>query len=337
VPTLPLGVAFAHFEAGGAHSVALCSDGSIAAWGSNAHGECSVPALPLGLTYVEVHAGAAHTVARRSDGSVVAWGYNNKGQCDVPALPPGLVFLEVDAGYEHSLALRSDGAVVGWGGNPYGECSIPAPPPGAPYVEIAAGSSFSVARRLDGTVGAWGRNDAGQCTVPAPPTGEAYLEISAGNAHVVARTGLLCGVMLNYCTAGVTTHGCVPTIGGAGVPSVTATSGFDLAVSRVEGQRMGVLFYGFAPTAQSWGLGSSSYLCILYPVQRTGAASSGGTSGLCDGTLSLDFNAWMRAHPTALGSPFVAGQVFYAQGWFRDSAAVKGTNLSDGLKFILCE
>jgi hypothetical protein len=51
----------------------------------------------------------------------------------------------------------------------------------------------------------------------------------------------------------------------------------------------------------------------------------------------VDFNAWRAANPNALGSPFTAGQVFYAQGWFRDSGAAKGTNLSDGLRFTLCD
>ncbi len=51
----------------------------------------------------------------------------------------------------------------------------------------------------------------------------------------------------------------------------------------------------------------------------------------------LDFNAWRAANPGALGNPFVAGQVFHAQGWFRDPGAPKQTNLSDGLRFTLCE
>ncbi len=41
--------------------------------------------------------------------------------------------------------------------------------------------------------------------------------------------------------------------------------------------------------------------------------------------------------PGTLGTPFVQGQVFYAQGWFRDPGAPKQTNLSDGLRFTLCD
>ncbi len=78
-------------------------------------------------------------------------------------------------------------------------------------------------------------------------------------------------------------------------------------------------------------------MCIFYPVNRTGAQNSGGSVGGCNGELRLDFNAWRAANPGALGSPYVAGQVIYAQGWFRDPGAPKQTNLSDGLGFTLCD
>ncbi len=55
-------------------------------------------------------------------------------------------------------------------------------------------------------------------------------------------------------------------------------------------------------------------MCIFYPVNRTGAQNSGGSVGGCDGELRVDFNAWRVANPGALGSPYVAGQVIYAQG-----------------------
>lgn len=141
----------------------------------------------------------------------------------------------------------------------------------------------------------------------------------------------------NYCTAGTTVHGCVPHIAGQGAASATAVSGFDIVVHGIEGQRYGTIFYGFYPVATPWALGSPSFKCVANPVTRTGVLDSGGAAGQCNGELRLDFNAWMRANPAALGSPFVAGQVFYAQGWFRDPAAPKQTNLSNGLRFTLCD
>jgi Tol biopolymer transport system component len=145
------------------------------------------------------------------------------------------------------------------------------------------------------------------------------------------------GFISNYCTAGTTVHGCVPWIAGEGAPSSVSGNGFDIVVHAVEGGRMGLIYYGFYSASVPWATGSLSYRCIAYPVQRTGAHNSGGAPGSCNGELRVNFNAWMQTHPTALGSPFVQGQVFYAQGWFRDSGAPKGTNLSDGLRFTLCK
>lgn len=146
------------------------------------------------------------------------------------------------------------------------------------------------------------------------------------------------GFVFTYCTAGTTVSGCVPSIRSSGAPSSIGTTGFDLIVDHVPAHKMGLIFYGQGAIAQpqSWGLGSSSYLCIYYPVSRTGAHSSGGGVTACDGELRIDFNAFMAANPSAIGAPFHAGQVLHAQGWFRDPGAAKQTNLSNALTFTLC-
>lgn len=141
----------------------------------------------------------------------------------------------------------------------------------------------------------------------------------------------------SYCTSGTTANGCRATMSGSGVPSATAGSGFDLRVLDVEGQKSGIVFYGVAGRAASpWGMGGTSWLCVKAPTQRTTLLSSGGTAGACDGVLSLDWNAWIAAHPSALGQPFVGGETVQAQGWFRDLPSVKSTSLSDGLEFVVC-
>jgi hypothetical protein len=63
--------------------------------------------------------------------------------------------------------------------------------------------------------------------------------------------------------------------------------------------------------------------------------SSGGNLFACNGALSVDFLAFMAAHPTALGQPIAVGQRFNAQAWFRDPPAPKTTSLSDALEFPL--
>lgn len=139
-----------------------------------------------------------------------------------------------------------------------------------------------------------------------------------------------------YCTAGVSTNGCVASIGFTGTPSVSAASGFVIDISNVEGGKQGLLFYGVSgPTSTAWGSGGTSFLCVKSPTQRMGIQSSGGTAGLCDGAFSQDWSAFITANPFALGTPFSAGDVVHAQAWYRDPPAVKTTNLSNGLEFTL--
>ncbi|MCC7009750.1 MAG: hypothetical protein IT184_13155 [Acidobacteria bacterium] len=141
----------------------------------------------------------------------------------------------------------------------------------------------------------------------------------------------------SYCTAGTTTAGCTAQIGATGTPSISAASGFTLAVNGVEGQRTGLIFYGtdnsgFTPAP--WSASSSSFLCVKPPTQRTPSQTSGGTTGACDGSFTLDWLAFLATHPSALGQPFQAGTTVYAQAWFRDPPAPKTTNLSDALQLV---
>ena len=139
-----------------------------------------------------------------------------------------------------------------------------------------------------------------------------------------------------YCTTSTTTQGCAPQMSGTGSASATASSGFQITCSNLEGSRTGLVFFGLGQTSLAWSLGSTSTLCVTTPVQRTTASLTGGTAGQCNGSISLDWNTWRAANPSGLGSPYTAGEVFYAQTWFRDPPAPTGTNLSNGLGFTLC-
>jgi lysozyme family protein len=146
-----------------------------------------------------------------------------------------------------------------------------------------------------------------------------------------------CPAPLAYCTSGTTTNGCLASIGSSGTPSVSASSGFVLTVSSVEGQKQGILFYGVSgQAAVPWGLGSSSFLCVKTPTQRMGTQNAGGTLDRCDGVLAIDWSAFIAANPTSLGTPFSVGDVVQAQGWFRDPPAPKTTSLSNAIEFTLC-
>ncbi len=137
--------------------------------------------------------------------------------------------------------------------------------------------------------------------------------------------------VVTYCTGGTTTNGCVASISADAQPSVTAANACNIAVANVEGQKSGLIFYSITgQSGTAWN--ATSFLCVKAPTQRTGTQVSGGTVGACDGALSLDWNAYQAANPTALGNPFSAGNKVQIQAWFRDPPAGKSTNLSNAVE-----
>jgi Tol biopolymer transport system component len=142
----------------------------------------------------------------------------------------------------------------------------------------------------------------------------------------------------SYCTSSTSSGGCSPALASSTVaPSLSAGPGsFVVTCSPLDGQRQGIFFYGIGGRlAQPWAAGSTSYLCVKPPTQRTAAQTSGGTAGACDGALVLDFFQFAATHPAALGQPFAPGQSLQLQAWFRDPPAPKTTNLSNALEATL--
>jgi hypothetical protein len=138
---------------------------------------------------------------------------------------------------------------------------------------------------------------------------------------------------LVYCTAGTTTNGCEAQIAANGNPSVGLSTPCQIQITGVEGQKSGILFYGLGSLIQPWcAIGGTSLLCVKAPTMRTGAQTSGGTIAQCDGSLSLDWNAFQSFNPGALGSPWSAGNKAFVQGWFRDPPACKTTALSNAVE-----
>jgi hypothetical protein len=145
------------------------------------------------------------------------------------------------------------------------------------------------------------------------------------------------GDPVNYCTAGTTTNGCNANMSlASGVPSIKANAGpCIVTASNVEGNKQGLIFFGVATAAAPWGTGSSSFLCVKSPTQRAPAQNSGGTANTCQGAISADLNALISSG-SLVGNQLFVGSKVYAQGWFRDPAAPKTTNLSNGLELSIC-
>jgi alpha-tubulin suppressor-like RCC1 family protein len=165
---------------GWGHSVALKSDGSIVAWGSDFSGEVS--GVPAGNDFIAVAGGSSHNLALKSDGSLAAWGRDDYGQ--VSNLPADSNYVAAAAGSFHNLALKSDGALTAWGRDAYGEVSNT--PVGNDFVAIAAGGSHNLALKSDGSIVAWGSDLSSE--VSDVSAGNNFVAIAAGGSHNLALT-----------------------------------------------------------------------------------------------------------------------------------------------------
>jgi hypothetical protein len=133
----------------------------------------------------------------------------------------------------------------------------------------------------------------------------------------------------SYCGLQASSSGCLPQILSEGTPRRSASSGFALRTYQLEGGQEATLFIGHGQQQVAW-MGSSTNLCVREPLTRTKVHSTGGSAGGCDGSLSLDFNTWMAAHPNQAPQ---AGTAVFAQVWFSDPGSPSGSGLSNAVVF----
>jgi hypothetical protein len=142
---------------------------------------------------------------------------------------------------------------------------------------------------------------------------------------------------VNYCTAGTSFNGCMALLSSTGIASESATSGFTVLGSTMEGAKNGTFYFGLnGRQANPWGSGTSLQ-CVVPPVIRTGLQTAAGTQGLCNGVMSIDLNAlWCAGCPKPLKNPG-AGTEVQLQLWYRDpfNTSNQTTSLSNGLEFTV--
>jgi hypothetical protein len=143
-----------------------------------------------------------------------------------------------------------------------------------------------------------------------------------------------CPSCVSYCTAGTSASGCMATISAFGTPSASASLGFVLTASSVQGGANGLFYTGTnGRQANPWG-SSSSFQCVVPPVIRTPLIAGFGLPGSCAGQSSLDMHALWTIKPNKNPGP---GAVVQAQLWYRDpqSTSNQATSLSDALEFVV--
>lgn len=208
--------------AGGNHSLAVKSDGTVWAWGENGSGQLGDGTTSMRLSPVQVQnltdvvavaAGSSWSVALKSDGTVWCWGDNSYGRLGDGTNTNSIIPVQVSnlnnvsaisAGGTQTLALKNDGSVWAWGYGGNGQLgnggssnsNIPARVENLTGgIEISAGLNHSAALKSDGTVWIWGYNATGQLgnntttqvSTPVRITGvNAVSSLSAGGNHTLA-------------------------------------------------------------------------------------------------------------------------------------------------------
>lgn len=164
------------------HSLALKTDGTLWAWGSNSNGQLGDGSLvdknipvQIGVGYAAIDAGRYHSLAVKTDGTLWSWGLNSSGQLGDGTLVDKSTPVLVGSGYvsvsggSHSLALKPDGTLWAWGANNFSQLGdgttvnrvIPVQI-GSGYKSITAGGVHSLALKTNGTLWGWGVNNFGQ-------------------------------------------------------------------------------------------------------------------------------------------------------------------------------
>ena len=226
---LLVGKTIVSLSAGDSHTLALCSDGTVAAWGSNfsgqlGNGTTTDSSVPIQVNsfgalsskrVIAIAAGSNHSLALCSDGTMAAWGYNNFGQLgngtsSISNLPvtvynggalSGKQVVSIAAGQYFSLALLSDGKVASWGESGHGELGRTGGSNTLPglvdtsgvllnktITNIAAGARHSMALCSDGTLTTWGYNSSGQLGNNSTTASAVPVKVTTAGSYLAGRT-----------------------------------------------------------------------------------------------------------------------------------------------------
>lgn len=193
------GTQVTQLAAGGGHTCAIKTDGTLWCWGTNDRGQLGsdlgndhhtpIQIAEIGTAAKQVSAGYNFSCALKTDGTVWCWGAGNIGQLgdglgtdstapvQVTALGTNVASVVSDHDGLHSCAIETDGSVWCWGGNAYGQIGngtiTNALSPvhvtafgadaGAPtFVAVTASFGVTCARGSDASLWCWGSNSEGQ-------------------------------------------------------------------------------------------------------------------------------------------------------------------------------
>ena len=154
-----------------------------------------------------------------------------------------------------------------------------------------------------------------------------------GQSHVETDVFRTVAPPTAYCTAKVTSGGCVARVDATGLPSDLNPNPFVITARDVPNQKNGLFFYGKNGSAALPFLGGT--LCVFPPLQRTPVQSSGGNpppADDCSGGFVFDGNGWIQS---GTDPGLVPGVEVHGQFWFRDPPGTFGAALSDAIELTI--
>lgn len=170
---------WAFVATGAYHTIAIKTDGSLYAWGSNnvyqlGDGTNIYKSSPTQIgednDWESVTCSWYHNLAIKTDGSLYSWGNDRLASTGIV---PGLVdethdWASIATGGNCSLAVTTDGALYAWGDNSAGQLGIPTSVNSVntitrigednDWVYVAAGVDFSLGLKSNQKLYGWGKN-----------------------------------------------------------------------------------------------------------------------------------------------------------------------------------
>lgn len=173
------------------HTLAIKTDGTLWAWGSNTRGQLGLlttvnrsEPVKVGAdtNWSKLSAGSSFTIAIKNDGTLWSWGNNATGRLGLlltatanrsspVQIGTRSDWTQISSGFSHTIALRSNNTLWAWGGNTNTQLGISVSSARSSpvqvgarsdWTQVAAGGINSYGIRSDGTLWAWGANGDGQ-------------------------------------------------------------------------------------------------------------------------------------------------------------------------------
>ena len=217
-------------SAGYYHNLALKTDGTLWAWGSNSYGELGNGTLSIQKEPIQIgtrndwkyiSAGGNHSLAIKTDGTLWAWGRNdNTGQLGdgttINKNKPVQIGTDTDwavvsAGDHHSAGVKTDGTLFMWGSNDEGQFGVGAgntkgslTPLSTANVAskttwktISCGNFHTIGIKTDGTMWGSGTNSRGQLGIGSIVSQNTFTKIGTSANWIMVSAGMFNSIAIS--------------------------------------------------------------------------------------------------------------------------------------------